>query len=237
MFAFASATLLLSLLFAPPGAGSADERRLLYAIVNTNFDSPPTTTPPTTLFDPPTLVAARLGAIDDGEFRLGVIGSTRAQAAIALAICPPGREDGQGGVAYTIANAFSPQNQLANLDLRTGAATLVGSPIAEEFDIMAMTCSSDGTLYTIGQLNPGNPDTFNSLYKLDRETGSATRVGSTGVTTDQQGRLLSRDFSWPWPLRRMGRCTGSATGPQEQKKEAHCTELARSMEQRRTRST
>jgi hypothetical protein len=178
-FAFASTILMLSLLFALPSVRSAEELRLLYAIVDTNFDS---ATPPITVFDPPTLVAARLAALNDGEFRLGVIGSTRAQTAIALAICPPGGEDGLRAVAYTIANAFSPQNQLATLDLDTGEATLVvgSSPITTELDIMAMACSPDGRLYAIGQLNPTNPD-FNSLYTVDRKTGSATLIGPTGV--------------------------------------------------------
>jgi len=178
-FAFASTILLLSLLFALPSARSAEERRLLYAIVDTNFDS---ATPPSTVFDPPTLVAARLSALNDGDFRLGVIGSTRAQAAIALAICPPGGETGQGAVAYTIAKAFSPQNQFATLDLHTGAATLVvgSSPLASELNIMAMACSPMGKLYAIGQSDPTNPD-FNSLYTVDRKTGFASRIGSTGV--------------------------------------------------------
>lgn len=45
---------------------------------------------------------------------------------------------------------------------------------------MAFACSPDGTLYAVGQLNVTNPD-FNSLYRVDRETGLATRIGSTGV--------------------------------------------------------
>ena len=45
---------------------------------------------------------------------------------------------------------------------------------------MAFACSPEGTLYAIGQLNVQNAD-FNSLYRLDRETGLATRIGSTGV--------------------------------------------------------
>lgn len=178
MFVFASTTLLLSLLFALPSARSGEEPKLLYAIVDTNFDAP---TSPGGPFDPPTLVAANLEAIHDGEFRLGVIGSTRTPGAIALTFCPPEGEDGQGAVAYTIANAFSPQNQLAKLDLRTGAATLVGSSIVQgELDIMALACSPDGALYAIGQLNPLNPP-FNNLYSVDRNSGLATLIGSTGV--------------------------------------------------------
>jgi hypothetical protein len=173
-FAFASTTLLLSLLFAVPLARSAEGPKLLYAIVDTNFDAP---TPPSSVFDPPTLIAANLGAIHDGGFRVGVIGSTRAPSAIALAICPP---EGEKAAAYTIANTFSPSNQLAGLDLSTGTATLVGSPIFTELDIMALTCSPDGTLYAIGQSQVTKP-AFNSLYKVDRNTGAATPIGPTGV--------------------------------------------------------
>jgi hypothetical protein len=177
-------TLLVSPFFALPRATSVEKPKVLYALVDTNFDAP---TPPSTPFDPPILLAVNLEAqkgavsgIDNGEFRVGVIGSTRAPASVSLAICPAGGEDGQGAVAYTVASIFSPKNQLAKLDLRTGAATLVGSPMVPELDIMAFACSPDGTLYAIGQLDPTNP-AFNSLYKVDRETGLATLIGSTGV--------------------------------------------------------
>jgi hypothetical protein len=90
-------------------------------------------------------------------------------------------------VAYTITNTFNTQPnipQLAKLDLRTGAATLVGSPLGQVLDIMAMACSPDGTLYAIGQADTTHPDTFNSLYKVDRESGLASRIGSTDVRDD-----------------------------------------------------
>jgi hypothetical protein len=185
MFAFGTTTLLLPLLFAFPSERSAEKSKLLYALVDTNFDTP---TSPGGPFDPPTLVAANLEAIHDEEFRLGVIGSTHAATVITLAICPPEGEDGQKEVAYTIVNTFSPQNQLAKIDLRTGATTLVGSPIAEELDTMGFACSPDGTLYANGQLDVTKPG-FNSLFKVDRETGFATLIGSTGVLdpSDQFG--------------------------------------------------
>lgn len=188
MFIFAITTLLLSLLFAIPSARSGEKSRLLYLDVDTGGSYPSI------------LVAAKLDAEEDwasgkgrdidghGEFRLGVIGSTNPfPSSIALAICPQEDEDRRGGVAYTITNAFSPKNQLAKLNLRTGAATLVGSPLVQEFDMMAMACSPDGTLYAIGQLDHTKPGTFNSLYKVDRETGVATLIGSTGVSNDQPG--------------------------------------------------
>jgi hypothetical protein len=98
--------------------------------------------------------------------------------ALSLAFCPP-----RGLVPYTITMPFDPDKaQLATLNLHTGAATLVGSPLppGQTLDIMGMTCSRNGTLYAIGQFDTGNPD-FNSLYTMDHETGQAIRIGSTGV--------------------------------------------------------
>jgi hypothetical protein len=166
-FAFGSTTLLLSLLFALPSAKAAEQSRLLYLDVDTGGSYPSI------------VVAAQLEA-----GRVGVIGSTTPfPSSIALAICPG--EGRQEGVAYTVANAFSTQNQLATLDLHTGAATLVGTaPLGQVLDIMAMACAPDGTLYAIGQANstpPPGTDPFNSLYKVDRNTGSATLIGPTGV--------------------------------------------------------
>ena len=57
---------------------------------------------------------------------------------------------------------------------------------------MGMTCSPDGTLYAIGQLDPKNPD-FNSLYAVDRETGLASLIGSTRVV-DPSDRGFSGFF-------------------------------------------
>lgn len=107
-----------------------------------------------------------------------LIGPIGLGAPLALAFCPPG-----GLVPYTITNPFDPDlAQLATLNLHTGAATLVGSPLpaGQTLDIMGMTCSRNGTLYAIGQFDTASPD-FNSLFTVDRETGQATRIGSTGV--------------------------------------------------------
>ena len=66
--------------------------------------------------------------------------------------------------------------QLATLDLSTGAATLVGSPLGQNLMIMGMTCSPDGTLYAVGQTDVLNPN-FNSLYTVDRRQGSSRWSG------------------------------------------------------------
>jgi len=104
-----------------------------------------------------------------------VVGDIGFPYSLALAFCPP------SGVRYTIANTFDPSKaQLATLNLGTGAATLVGSPLGQALNIMGMTCSPDGTLYVVGQTNPASSD-FNSLYVVDRVTGLASRIGPTGV--------------------------------------------------------
>jgi hypothetical protein len=116
---------------------------------------------------------------------IGSLGPQASDGALALAFCPPG-----GLVPYTIVNPFDSDAQLATLDLRTGAATRIGTPLPSDqtLDIMGLTCSRNGTLYAIGQFDTGNPD-FNSLYTVDRSTGQATLIGSTGVrdSSDQSG--------------------------------------------------
>jgi len=173
-FAFASTILLLSLLFTLPRARSAGEPRLLYAT------APPASGALTLL------VAANLEAM-----RVRVVGSTSLRPFSAgLAFCPSEGENRQEVVAYTIVDFFDPTAQLAKLDLNTGEATLVGSP-GQGLDIlgiMGLTCSPEGTLYAIGQGDPTNPD-FNSLYTVDRETGVATRIGSTGVNDTASPRF------------------------------------------------
>jgi hypothetical protein len=153
---FASITLLLSLLLGFTPARSAVQPKPLYAIDAGDNE----------------LAAFSLKA--HTVTAIGPIGP----GALSLTFCPPG-----GLVPYTITRPFNPDKaQLATLNLDTGAATLVGSPLppGQTLDIMGMTCARDGTLYAIGQFDTGNPD-FNSLFTVDRETGQATRIGSTGV--------------------------------------------------------
>lgn len=154
MFAFASMTLLLLLSLVSTPARSAEQPSLLYATAEAGTK----------------LVAFSLEAK-----RVRVIGDIGFAWSVPLAFCPP------SGVPYTITNIFDPASaQLATLNLGTGAATLVGSPLGQALSIMGMTCSPDGTLYAVGQADTSNPD-FNSLYAVDRGTGLASRIGSTGV--------------------------------------------------------
>jgi DNA-binding beta-propeller fold protein YncE len=153
--AFAGTTLLLLMSLALPSAKSADNPSPLYATAE---------------------MGTKLIAVNLEAGRVRVIGNTGFDFSLALAFCPP------GGVRYTIANTFDPDHaQLATLNLGTGAATLVGSPLGQDLTIMGMTCSPDGTLYAVGQFDPGNPN-FNSLYAINRHTGFASLIGSTGVS-------------------------------------------------------
>jgi hypothetical protein len=152
---FASITLLLSLSLALTPARSAQKPHLLYATAE--------------------LPNRVLIAINLEARRVRVIGDIGIPADTSLAFCPP------GGRPYTITNIFDPTTQLATLNLGTGAATLVGSPLGQVLSIMGMTCSRDGTLYAVGQYDESDPN-FNSLYTVNRETGLASRIGSLGVS-------------------------------------------------------
>jgi hypothetical protein len=153
---FVSLTLLLSLSLVFTPARSAEQPSLLYATAN---------------------AGTKLVAFSLESNTVRTIGDIGYPFSLSLAFCPP------GGMPYTIANTFDPAHaQLATLNLGTGAATLVGSALGQNLAIMGMTCSPDGTLYAIGDANGADPD-FNSLYTVDRKTGLATRVGSTGATT------------------------------------------------------
>jgi len=137
---------------------------------------------------------AKLVAFDLEDKTVRIIGDIGFPFSLGLALCPAGREDqqrdedwlvddqGQRQVAYTITNTFNASEaQLATINLRTGAATPVGSPLGQALSIMAFTCSPDGTLYAVGQSNSMDPD-FNSLYTVNRKTGLASRIGPTGVS-------------------------------------------------------
>jgi hypothetical protein len=151
---FASMTLLLSLSLMFTPARSAEQPSLLYATAE---------------------AGTKLIAISQEATRVRDIGEIGFPASLALAFCPPGE------VPYTITNMGDATTaQLATLNLGTGAATLVGSPLGQALTIMGMTCSPHGTLYAIGQADPTKLD-FNSLYTVDRETGLASRIGPTNV--------------------------------------------------------
>jgi hypothetical protein len=140
-------------------------------------------------------IGAALLAIDVEKGTTTVIGPTGQPGGAALAITRNGK------AAYTVASAvtgFPPgvdgaNAQLAKIDLATGAATLVGSPMGGNLSVMGLTFASNGVLYGAGDFNPQSP-TFNSLYTIDVHTGLATRVGSLGAGPNPTDFIMS--FAW-----------------------------------------
>ncbi len=108
-----------------------------------------------------------------------VVGKIGYPLSAALAFCPP------GGIAYAVTNIFGEPTtspQLATLNLGTGAATLVGSPLQQWQDVMALECSRSGILYAVGGSDPTNQfSEYNTLYVVNRATGQLSRIGFTGV--------------------------------------------------------
>ncbi len=155
---FAAATLVLSLSLTP--ARSDEEGGVLYATLPVSSAS-----------------NSQLAIINLGSGTVKVIGETGYPLSAALAFCP-------GRVAYTVTNIFlepSP-SQLATLNLTTGAATPVGSPLPQYQDIMALVCSRFGILYAVGGSDPSNElSEYNTLYIVNRVTGQLSRIGFTGV--------------------------------------------------------
>ncbi len=162
-------TLLLSFVFTQ--AGSAQEPGLLYGTA---------------------VGGTKLVAFDLEAESVRVIGDTGYPGSLSLAFCRPGVRP------YTITNMGTASlAQLATLNLDTGAATLVGSPLGQNLMIMGMSCSPDGILYAVGQTDSNHPD-FNSLYTIDRSTGLASRVGPTGVYVSGgvfSGFFMALDFA------------------------------------------
>ena len=122
---------------------------------------------------PARLVTVSVRGVND--VTIGVVGSmdvgcaslARLGEGAMYAVCGPG-----------IAKADLPQ-QMATIDLKTGHATMFGSPITG-LQVMGLEFAPDGTLYAAGDANPASP-TFNSLYTVDVKTGAFARVGSTGI--------------------------------------------------------
>jgi hypothetical protein len=137
-------------------------------------------------------IGTALLAIDVERGTTRVIGPTGQPGSIALAITRNGK------AAYSIASAvtgFPPgidgaNAQLAKIDLATGAATLVASPMGGNLSVMGLTFAPNGVLYGVGDFNPQSP-TFNSLYRIDLHTGLATRVGSLGAGPNDTDFIMS----------------------------------------------
>ncbi len=126
-------------------------------------------------------IGAVLLAIDVEKGTTTIVGPTGQLGGVALAITPDGKS------AYTVVSAVTGfpagvnglNAQLAKIDLKTGAAKLVGGLMGGNLSVMGMTFGPNGVLYAAGDSNPLS-STFNSLYTIDLTTGLATRVGSLG---------------------------------------------------------
>jgi hypothetical protein len=134
-------------------------------------------------------------AIDVEKGTTTIVGPTGQLGGVALAITPDGKS------AYTVVSAVTGfpagvnglNAQLAKIDLKTGAAKLVGGPMGGNLSVMGMTFAPNGVLYAGGDFNPSSP-TFNSLYTIDLTTGAATRVGSFDVGLMKSNFIMS--FAW-----------------------------------------
>ena len=140
----------------------------------------------------------------------------------------------KGGLLYSMCGQLLPPGpqQLTIIDLTTGHGTMFGVPVPG-LSVMAMTFGPDGTLYAVGDCNPdptisvcggGAADpAYNSLYRVDVNTGAFTRIGSTGapeyfmdLAFDRHGHLfgvtttLSVTYT-PAILYRIDPATGAAT--------------------------
>jgi hypothetical protein len=152
------------------------------------------------------------------------IGSTGAPGCASLAMS-------KWGLLYSMCGPLFGAQQLATIDLTTGHATLFGTPV-KGLAVMALTFAPDGTLYAVGDCDPG-PVTFecgggsdpkyNSLYTVDVTTGAFARVGSTGapqyfmdLAFDRHGRFFGVTTTLnpsyvPAILYRLDPATGAAT--------------------------
>ncbi len=123
----------------------------------------------------------KLVTIDLSSHAVNVIGPTGYPFSFALAFHP-------ARTAYTITNLFSPSlAQLANFNLSTGAATLVGQPLDQNspglnLQIMGMIVSPQGVLY--GAAAYPTPTT---IYSIDGISGLPSIVGTSATN----GELMS----------------------------------------------
>jgi hypothetical protein len=136
------------------------------------------------------------------------------------------------GTLYSVCGPLFGEQQLATVNLSTGRANLFGIKVPG-LAVMAMAFAPNGTLYAIGDCNPdrnanfectpGSDPNYNSLYKVNRETGAFTRIGATrapqffmDLTFDRHGTLFGvtttlNPSTVPAILYRVDLATGKAT--------------------------
>lgn len=121
----------------------------------------------------PKLIRIEVRGVND--VTIAEVGPTTINGCAALA-------GSSSGTLYSVCGPglSSPGSQtLATVDPKSGRATAVGQGI-DGLQIMGATFGADGRLYVVGDTNPASP-TFNSLYTIDVNRGTVTRIGSTGA--------------------------------------------------------
>jgi streptogramin lyase len=116
--------------------------------------------------------------IDPITAQIQVVG-TLGLGSVAIASAPDGS-------LYTVTEATSPtgtNSQLAKVDPKTGAATLLGTPWGRPIGAVALGVGPDGTIYAGGLIE-------NKLFRVDPTTGVPTEIG-----TFQGGRNI-QDFAF-----------------------------------------
>jgi len=102
------------------------------------------------------------------------------------------------GTLYSMCGDLFGVQKLATIDRVDGHATLFGMGVSG-LAVMSLEFGPDGTLYAIGNCNPGptectpGPPTYNSLYKVDVGTGLFTLIGPTGASLFFMDLAIDRD--------------------------------------------
>jgi hypothetical protein len=108
-----------------------------------------------------------------------LVGPTNGGNCVSLALSP-------WGTLYSMCGVLFGEQKLATIDRSDGHATLFGMGVTG-LTVMSLEFGPDGTLYAVGNCNPGPTEctpgapTYNSLYKVDVETGLFTLIGPTGA--------------------------------------------------------
>jgi hypothetical protein len=131
---------------------------------------------------------------------------------VAVALLAPA---GAAAQPFAFAADTEETNDLYNLDLGTGTATLLGGTVAE--DVEGLALRSDGVLFGIS-------DASDELLTCDTTTGTCSAVGSLGVSVSDPGLAFTCDGTLfmateggneedapPGNLYRVDTATGAAT--------------------------
>jgi DNA-binding beta-propeller fold protein YncE len=128
---------------------------------------------------------------NDHNFTTALIGATGGGNCLSLALSPL-------GTLYSMCGSLFGEQKLATLDRGNGHANVFGVGVSG-LAVMSLTFGPDGTLYAVGNCNPGptectpGPLTYNSLYKVDVRNGLFTHIGPTGAPLFFMDLAFDRD--------------------------------------------